>query len=107
MNYVDVRGTQRILDKLLGSGEGFLYRRVVLATSLWPTSSVSDALMAEYTSREASLQRDLLGWLTKKGAIVQRYDGTSASAESIMGSLLEVCFFNLNYTYPDAERAIN
>ncbi|KAF9444541.1 hypothetical protein P691DRAFT_334987 [Macrolepiota fuliginosa MF-IS2] len=88
LNRADMRTTQQILDKLLGTGKGFLYRRVVLVTSLWPTDEIPEALKVKYTNREALLQEQLWGPLLKKGATVQRYDGAPGSSSRIIESLL-------------------
>lgn len=88
-NRSDMSMTKRILDKLIGSGSGFIYRRVVLATSRWP-SEASESMNAVHLQREVSLQK-LWSPLVKQGATVRRYNAITKDAAGIIRFLLTVC----------------
>lgn len=89
-NRMNMTVPKQILDKLLGTGKGQLYRRVVLCTSR-RSDQVSEYMKAEYKRREVLIQHKFWGPLKKQGALAKSYDGTSDCARGIIQSILEVC----------------
>ncbi|KAF9447249.1 hypothetical protein P691DRAFT_776263 [Macrolepiota fuliginosa MF-IS2] len=85
-NRVKLGIMKRILDKLIGNGKGSIYRRVVLATNMWP-NEVSEAVSTVHNQREGSLHKMWKPFI-KQGATTMRHDGRESSAGGIIRFLL-------------------